>query len=91
MHTDFKYLVDLFYAHKDKIKTCISGHIHLQDRVAYNGVHYFCNGALSGFWWEDGDKNSGGKGWYKQTPPGYAIIDLFDDGTVVNEYIPHSF
>src|SRR5579859_7833106 len=54
MHTDYKYLVDLFFRHKDKIKACISGHIHLQDKVVYNDVHYFCNGALSGFWWEPG-------------------------------------
>lgn len=91
MHTDYKYLVDLFYKHKDKVKACVSGHIHLQDRVAYNGVQYFCNGALSGFWWEEGDKNSAGKCWYHQTPPGYAIIDLYEDGTVENQYIPHSF
>jgi len=90
MHTDYKYLVDLFFKQKDKVKVCVSGHIHLQDGVAYNGVQYFCNGALSGFWWEEGDKNSAGKYWYRQTPPGYAIITLFDDGTVLNEYIPHS-
>lgn len=91
MHTDYKYLVNLFVKHKDKIKTCISGHIHLQDKVVYNEVEYFCNGALSGFWWEDGDKNSADKGYYLQTPPGYAIIDLFDDGSVSNKYIPHHF
>lgn len=91
MHTDYKYLVNLFVQHKDKIKTCVSGHIHLQDKVVYNDVQYFCNGALSGFWWEDGDKNSAGKCYYLQTPPGYAIIDLYDDGSVSNQYIQHSF
>ncbi|MBN9380709.1 MAG: metallophosphoesterase [Chitinophagaceae bacterium] len=91
MHTDYKYLVDLFYKHKDKVKACISGHIHLQDSVTYNGVQYFCNGALSGFWWEEGDKDSAGKYWVQQTPPGYAIIDLYEDGGVENRYIPHSY
>lgn len=91
MHTDYKYLVDLFYRHKDKVKACISGHIHLQDRVEYNGVQYFCNGALSGFWWEPGDKNSADKGYYLQTPPGYAIVDLYADGRVSNEYIAHRY
>lgn len=91
MHTDFKYLVNLFYQHKDKIKTCISGHIHLVDRVIYNNVPYYCNGALSGFWWEEGDKNSAQKYYYLQTPPGYAIIDLYSDGSVENTYHPHSF
>lgn len=91
MHTDFKYLTDLFYKHKGKVKACISGHIHLQDSVVYNHLPYYCNGALSGFWWEDGDKNSAAKYYYLQTPPGYAIIDLYKDGTVVNTYHPHSF
>ena len=90
-HTDSKYITALFYKNRDKKITCLSGHIHLLDNAEYNGVHYYCNGALSGFWWEEGDKNSAAKGWYHQTPPGYAIVDLFDDGTVVNKYIPHSF
>jgi 3',5'-cyclic AMP phosphodiesterase CpdA len=90
-HTDSKYITGLFYKHRDKKITCLSGHIHLLDEAEYNSVHYYCNGALSGFWWEDGDQNSAGKCWYHQTPPGYAIVDLFGDGTVVNKYIPHSF
>lgn len=90
-HTDSKYISELFYKHKDKKITCLSGHIHLQDQAEYNGVHYFCNGALSGFWWEDGDKESAGKYYYKQTPPGYAIVDLYEDGTVENNYYAHSF
>lgn len=91
MHTDFRYLTDLFYKHRDKVKTCISGHIHLQDSVVYNNLPYYCNGALSGFWWEEGDKNSAAKYYYLQTPPGYATIDLYKDGSVVNTYHPHSF
>lgn len=90
-HTDSKYISDLFYNHKDKKISCFSGHIHLLDNAVYNGVHYYCNGALSGFWWEAGNKESAGKTYYKQTPPGYAIIDLFDDGSVDNQYFPHSF
>jgi 3',5'-cyclic AMP phosphodiesterase CpdA len=90
-HTDSKYISDLFHKHKDKKISCFSGHVHLLDSVVYNGVHYFCNGALSGFWWGIGDKDSAGKMYYKQTPPGYAIVDLFDDGSVDNQYFPHSF
>jgi hypothetical protein len=90
-HKDAKYISDLFYKHKDKKICCFSGHIHLLDHAVYNNVQYFCNGAMSGFWWEQGDKDSVGKGFYKQTPPGYAIVDLFEDGTVENKYIPHSF
>ncbi len=87
-HTDSKYIADLFYKHNDKKIACISGHIHLLDHAWYNGVQYFCNGAMSGFWWEPGDKNSAGPSWYYQTPPGYAIINLYGDGTMDNEYFP---
>lgn len=90
-HSDRGYITDLLYSHKDKNITCISGHIHLLDSVLYNNVSYFCNGALSGFWWEAGDENSAGKCWVEETPPGYAIIDLYEDGTVENTYYPHSY
>ncbi|AOW10611.1 metallophosphoesterase family protein [Flavobacterium gilvum] len=90
-HSDSKYISDLFYKNKDKKISCFSGHIHLLDSAEYNGVHYYCNGAVSGYWWEPGDKDSAGKSYYKQTPPGYAIIDLFDDGTVHNQYFPHTY
>lgn len=89
-HTDSGYITDLFYKHKDKNIHCISGHVHLLDTAVYNNVQYYCNGALSGFWWEDGDKNSAGKYWYRQTPPGYAILELYNDGTLKNTYHPHT-
>jgi 3',5'-cyclic AMP phosphodiesterase CpdA len=90
-HTDSSYITDLFYKHRDKKINCLSGHIHLRDDADYNGVKYFCNGSMSGFWWGEGDKESAGKYFYKQTPPGYAILDLFDDGYVKNEYFQHSY
>lgn len=86
-HGDYKELKALFYKHKDKIKICLSGHQHLQDAVEYNGVSYFCNGSLSGFWWGDGDKESAGKYYYQETPPGYAILKLYSDGSVENQYL----
>ncbi|WP_316749361.1 hypothetical protein [Pedobacter gandavensis] len=73
----------------DKKITCLSGHIHLLDAAEYNGVNYYCNGSLSGFWWEEGDKQSAGKGYYRETPPGDAILDLYEDGQVENKYIEH--
>lgn len=87
-HKDHKELKQLFYAHKDKVRVCLSGHQHLLDRTWYNDVHYFCNGSLSGFWWGDGDEESAGKQYYLETPPGYAILKLYDDGKVENEYFP---
>ncbi|MCG2461486.1 metallophosphoesterase [Flavobacteriaceae bacterium F89] len=90
-HTDSKYITKIFYKHPDKKINCISGHMHLLDNAVYNNVNYFCNGSLSGFWWGEGDKESAGKGWYQETPPGYAIMDLFEDGTLQNNYYPHSY
>lgn len=90
-HTDSAEIASLFYEHRDKKINCLSGHVHLLDTAQYNGVNYFCNGALSGFWWEEGNEQSKGKYWYKETPPGYAIVNLYHDGLIENKYYPHSF
>jgi 3',5'-cyclic AMP phosphodiesterase CpdA len=90
-HSDHKKLKDLFYKHRDKVKVCLSGHNHLYDKTLYNDVLYCCNGAMSGFWWGKGDKESAGPGYYLETPPGYAVLNLYDDGTVTNEYTPREY
>lgn len=90
-HSDHKRLKDLFYKHRDKVKVCLSGHNHLSDNAVYNGIQYCCNGAMSGFWWGKGDKESAGVGYYLETPPGYAILKLYADGRSENEYIPHTY
>ena len=90
-HSDFKTLKTLFYQHKDKVRICLSGHQHLQDATQYNGVKYCCNGAMSGFWWGKGDAESAGPNYYQETPPGYAILHLFADGSVNNQYFPHTY
>jgi 3',5'-cyclic-AMP phosphodiesterase len=90
-HSDFKALKNLFYQHRDKVKICLSGHNHLSDKTLYDGVYHCCNGAMSGFWWGQGDKESAGPGYYMETPPGFAILKLYADGRVENEYIPHHF
>lgn len=89
-YKDHRELKALFYRHRDKVKVCLSGHQHLLDRTWYNGVHYFCNGSLSGFWWGEGDEQSAGKQYYLETPPGYAILELFENGDLTNTYFPLS-
>ncbi|CCG98764.1 metallophosphoesterase [Fibrella aestuarina BUZ 2] len=79
MHTDARQLVDLFHQHPN-VKACLSGHIHLTDRVDYNGVSYYCNGAVSGAWWF---------GNYQHTQAGYALVDLYEDGSVQNQYVTY--
>ena len=77
MHTDTSKIITLFYKHPN-VKLCLSGHIHLRDKVVYNNVTYICNGAVSGAWWE---------GNRRETAPGYGLIDLYTDGTFTEQYI----
>jgi 3',5'-cyclic AMP phosphodiesterase CpdA len=77
MHTDTAKIINLFYRHPN-VKLCLSGHIHLRDKVVYNNVTYICNGAVSGAWWE---------GSKRETAPGYGLIDLYADGSFEENYI----
>ncbi len=81
LHNDCGKLINLFKQHP-QVKACLSGHVHLVDRVEFNGVQYFCNGAVCGGWW---------KGDHKTCKPGYAVLDLFDDGTLTNEYVQYGW
>jgi Icc protein len=77
MHTDFLAIKALFNQYPN-IKTCLSGHIHLQDEVQYHGIKYYCNGAISGNWWQ---------GAFQEFDPAYAVFEFFDDGTCSREMI----
>jgi Icc protein len=77
MHTDTNKIASLFYQHAN-VKLCLSGHIHLRDKVVYNNVTYICNGAVSGAWWE-GNK--------RETAPGYGLIDFYADGSFNEQYV----
>lgn len=73
-------LLKLFYQYPN-VKAALSGHMHLLDRVDYNGVTYLCNGAVSGNWWKSEV--------YQQTKAGYALIDLYDDGGIERTYLSY--
>lgn len=77
VHIDSRRIKDLFRKHPN-VKLAISGHMHLVDRVEYLDVNYVCNGAVCGAWWF---------GNYHEFAPGYAVINLFDDGTFQREYV----
>lgn len=77
MHTDVSKIINLFYKHPN-VKLCLSGHIHLREKLIYNNVTYICNGAVSGAWWE---------GNRRETAPGYGVIDLYADGSFKEDYI----
>ncbi len=77
VHVDSRRIKDLFFKHPN-VKVCLSGHVHLIDRVEYLGVSYVCNGAVCGGWWE---------GPYQECDAGYALVDLYDDGSFENCYV----
>ena len=81
MHIDARRIKDLFRRHPN-VRLCLSGHIHLADVVNYLGVTYACNGAVSGAWWG---------GSYQEFAPGYAVVDLFDDGSSAVEFITYGW
>ncbi|MES2416745.1 MAG: metallophosphoesterase [Bacteroidota bacterium] len=80
MHSDFLTLKTLFNQHPN-IKTCLSGHVHLQDEVHYHGVKYYCNGAICGNWWS---------GAFQEFDPAYAVFEFFDDGSCSREMINYN-
>lgn len=79
MHLDARELKDLFAGHPN-VKLCLSGHLHLEDRAQYNAVGYLCNGAVCGAWW---------KGPFRECREGYALVDLFDDGSFESRYLSY--
>lgn len=79
MHTDTAKIINLFYQHPN-VKLCLSGHLHMRDKVVYNNVTYLCNGAVSGAWWE---------GNRRETAPGYGLIDLYEDGSFGEQYLEY--
>ena len=81
MHTDSPKIVELFDKYPN-IKLCLSGHIHLYEQIQYNGIIYISNGAVSGNWW---------KGIRYRTDNGYALLNLYDDGSFDNEYVTYGF
>lgn len=81
VHIDARRIKDLFRKHPN-VKLCVSGHEHLLDQVLYNDVTYCCNGAVSAAWW-GGD--------YQEVTYGYTLVDLYDDGSFENRYIPYGW
>lgn len=82
MHTDWRRLKALF-AKRPNVKLALSGHVHLLDRVDYQGVTYLCNGAVCGGWWKE--QNQG------VCDAGYTLLDLYADGSFDRQYVPYGW
>lgn len=78
---DARRVIDLFAKHPN-VKLCLSGHIHLLDRIELAGVMYICDGAVSGGWW---------KGPRLDVPAGYSLTTLNSDGTFEYEYVAYGW
>lgn len=79
MHSDFLRIKKLFLQYP-QVRTCLSGHIHLQDELDYLGVKYYCNGAISGNWW---------KGKFQEFAPAYAVFEFFNDGSSTRKIVEY--
>jgi Icc protein len=64
------------------VKLCISGHVHLQDRVDYLGMSFVCDGAVSGNWWG---------GAHQECHEGFGVFDLYENGTFAHQYIDYGW
>ena len=82
MHTDYRRIHELLHRHRN-VKLAVSGHLHLVERIEFDGVTYLCNGAVSGNWWKGRHLD--------QCDPGYALIDLYDDGAVESRYVTYGW
>jgi Icc protein len=75
MHHDSHRVIALLG--KYNVKLCISGHVHMVDRIEYLGITFICDGAVSGNWW---------KGKHFEFDEGYGIFDFYPDGTFEHAY-----
>jgi 3',5'-cyclic AMP phosphodiesterase CpdA len=81
IHWDAVRVLGLLSRHAN-VKACLSGHLHRVEHVELKGIHFYCNGAVSGAWWKG--KNDG-------FDEGYALLDLYDDGSLDCRYVPYGW
>jgi 3',5'-cyclic-AMP phosphodiesterase len=79
MHIDARRFRQLFL-HSPNVKVCLSGHTHQYESLHYMGVHYINSGAVSGDWW---------RGAFIGFPPGYVMVDFFDDGSAESQFVAY--
>lgn len=88
MFLDYARVIDLFARHSN-VKVALSGHIHMVERLDMRGVTYLCNGAASGAWWWGPQRK--GRDARVRCEEGYALLDLYDDGTIENAYVEYGW
>lgn len=89
-------VVDLLQKHPN-VKVVLGGHIHILERLELLGITFLCNGAVSGNWWKNRSQAERAQIDLNAPPrierarPGYAIVDLFEDGTFTNQYVDYNW
>lgn len=79
VHSDLPEINELLLSHPN-VRLSLAGHNHVRDDITYNTVRFATGGAVSGNWWDDSDPG------YRDTPPGFAIVDLLRDGSAEISY-----
>ena len=82
VHSDTPELNDLLLRHLN-VQLALSGHNHIRDDITYNTVRFANGGAVSGNWWDEADPG------YRDTPAGFAIVDLFRDGSSAIRFLSY--
>ncbi|TDH20861.1 hypothetical protein EXU57_20940 [Segetibacter sp. 3557_3] len=77
MHRD-TFILQALFRRYPVVKLCLAGHVHYIDDITYGGVRYLCQGAVCGNWW---------KAPLDECPAAYAIIDLFEDGSIEKQVV----
>jgi len=72
VHIDARRLWALFWQHRN-VKLCLSGHTHQVEDVRYHGMKYLSDGSVEVA--------------YMDFLPGYAIVNLYTDGSSDSEFI----
>jgi hypothetical protein len=80
---DFLAASAALLAASGKVRLCLSGHMHLLDRVEVDGVTFVCGGAVSGGWWRGPHEP---KETAARCPNGYGLVTLRPDGSFTHEY-----
>jgi 3',5'-cyclic-AMP phosphodiesterase len=73
VHRDGREIVELLRRHPG-VRLCLSGHLHVEERLEYRGVTYLNVAAVSGNWWNAETPD------FRGFAPGFAVIELFPDG-----------
>jgi hypothetical protein len=82
VHGDSERLTALFARHRN-VMLAAAGHLHLRDSCQRDGVTYLCNGSVCGSWWTGKNRDN--------SDAGYAMIDLYDDGSFRAQYVEYGW